>query len=131
MTRSIDNFLTAEEIQLISDFISWKEREASIYVLGKIPEAATEQNERYIKKIKDLRQTKYNQWKARVDNISYDPTQTWHTKIRNGEIECPINDFLISFKKVIESDTPLYEEHNLLQKLEQALCGFGCPCPAD
>ena len=53
------------------------------------------------------------------------------TKIEKGEIDCPINEFLISFKKVIEYDSPLGEERNLLQKLEQALCGYECPCPAD
>ena len=131
MVRSVNNFLTAEERQQISDFINCKKKESSTHVREDNRIIDKEQKKRRTKKIEELRQKKYKQWKARVDNISSDKTQTWHTKIENGEVECPINEFLILFKKIIENPLLLGEERELLKKLEHALCGYDCPCPTD
>ena len=138
MTRSIENFLTAEEQQLITDFIKKKEKNAvtSVHVTQPILELVRAKEERDKLKLIDLKKAKRREWKESLNVFIKGGRIFWTTFLKNNKIKCPIDKFLISFTELLKAEGRPGEERCLIKKLKLGIetCAdarLKCPCPAD
>ena len=128
MTRSIDNFLTKEEQNMIIRFIEKKEKRPITYneeTHGLPPEVDT-------KPLESLRKKKYHEWSSCLRGAMI-PNQeiSYMQMIEKNDIPCAIKGFLTSLKKMQSEETPIFEFKNVLQDLDRnlKLCGASCPYP--
>jgi hypothetical protein len=130
-SRSIDNYLSQEEGNLITAFVIHSIERFENYN-GRIrmtPQRfkTNELQELYIKK--------YNQWENAVKTRVPNSSSTYLNRLRESDKSnpCPIEKFLKSFMQIIQQAIPPSKQSYMLQKLEVDLmeCGFFCPCPAE
>ena len=118
--RAIDNYLSREEIELISAFLQLSMNRFEKYdgLTRLVPSRynADELQKLYI--------SKYNLWEKAINTAR---------KQSGNLFPCPIEQFLKTFKQVIEQGIPPSKLNDMLQKLETELieCEFSCPCPSE
>ena len=128
--RSIDNYLSQEEMDLINAFL-----QDSIYRFenydGRIRMAPKRLKTDDLQK---LYIAKYGRWEKAVRTQIQDSSSTYLNLLRESVLTpCPIERFLKVLMKIIEQAIPPGKHRNMLQKLEVELdkCEFSCPCPAE
>ena len=130
-SRSIDNFLSPHDIELITKFIQQSMNRFEKYdgIIRMMPQRynTDELQKLYIKK--------YGEWGKAVKTQMPDNSSTYLDVIRKSgnPFPCPIEQFLKAFMQVIEQAIPPTRLQKLLQKLETELtsCEFPCPCPSE
>ena len=130
-SRSIDNYLYPEEIELISTFIQRSMSRFEKYD-GRIRMAPQRYNTDTLQK---LYMKKYNLWEKAVQTQMPDAPSTYHSLLKKSDNPnpCPIEHFLKRFMQIIEQSIPPSKLNEVLRKLEAELikCEFPCPCPAE
>jgi hypothetical protein len=129
-SRSIDNYLSAEEKEQITFFIQ-KSIERFEKYDGRIRMTPKRYNSDELQKIYI---EKYNLWEKAVNNKVPDTSSTYIDLFRqNDSNPCPVEQFLKALMQIIQQAIPPRKYENILDKLETNLvkCKFTCPCPAE
>lgn len=130
-SRSIDNYLSREELELISAFLEHTMKRFDAYD-GRVRMApqrfkTDELQKLYIEKL--------GEWKKVVETRIPDSSSTYLDLLRMSEdsIQCPIERFLKALMQIIQQAIPPSKHKDMLQKLETGLvkCEYSCPCPAE
>lgn len=127
--RSIDNFLSTHDVELISNFIEHSMDRFEKYD-GRIRMAPKRFNTDELQKLYIV---KYNEWKDAVKTQVPSSSSTCLEIINRSYDFCPIEQFLKTFMQLIEQSIPPNRLQNIHLKLEKGLpqCDFPCPCPAE
>ena len=128
MTRSIDNFLTKEEQNMILRFIETKEKRRFIYneKTGGLPPALD------MRLIEILWKKKNDEWNSCLKGALVPNTGiSYRQSIEKNNIDCAIKNFLITFKSMLDEELPVFEYKSILEDLDTgvSICGASCPCP--
>lgn len=129
MTRSVDNFLTAEEKQQISNYIDLKRKKPYTFIKEDYPNI---EYNNLKKSLIDLKKRKKFEWENNLKVLIPYGSTSWYKKVIDKEIQCPIHQFFTTLTNLVE-DEGLYDEQRcILQILENGvkICGYECPCPA-
>lgn len=130
-SRSIDNYLSHEERELITAFLQLSLNRFEKYD-GLIRIAPQRFNSDELQK---LYIDKLRRWEKSVKTEIPDSSSTYYDVIRESEDmnSCPIEDFLKAFMQVIQQAIPPSKHSEILLRLENDLvgCNFLCPCPAE
>lgn len=129
-SRSIDNYISPQEIEQITEFIQQSTDRFEKYD-GRIRMAQQRFNTDQLQK---LYIAKYSRWEKAVKNKNPDTSSTYLDMIRSDNPSpCPIDQFLKTLMQIIEQAIPPNQLNNILQKLETDLtkCEFPCPCPSE
>jgi hypothetical protein len=130
-SRSIDNYLSPHDIELISNFIQQSVERFEKYD-GRIRTSPQRFNTAELQK---LYIEKYNLWDKAVKNPLPNSSSTYLDQIRNSDDKsaCPIEQFLKTLMQVIEQAINPIRYQGFLQKLEKELitCEHLCPCPSE
>lgn len=130
-SRSIDNYLSREELELITAFLDHSMKRFDTYD-GRVRMApqrfkTDELQKLYIEKL--------GEWEKAVENPIPDSSSTHLDLLRMSEdsIQCPIERFLKALMQIIQQAIPPSKHKDMLQKLETGLvkCEYSCPCPAE
>ena len=130
-SRSIDNYLSQEERDLINGFLIRSIERFETYN-GRIRMTSrrfktNELQELYIKK--------NNQWENALKTRVPDSSSTYLNLLRASDRSntCAIENFLKSLMQIIQQSIPPSRFRNILHKLELDLisCRFSCPCPSE
>ena len=129
MTRSINNFLTKNEQKMISDFIINNERRMRTLdeKTGDIPAPFD------TKALEELQERKYHEWDSILKGALVPKTGiSYRQSIEQNNIDCAIKNFLISFKSMLDEETPVFEYKKILERFDTwiSLCMASCPCPS-
>ena len=128
---SLDNFLSQQENELITDFIQYNIERFEKYD-GRIRMTSKRFNTDELQKIYIA---KYNLWDKAVKTQMLDTSSTYLDHLRKSGIPdpCPIERFLKTFMQIIEQAIPPSKLQDMLSKLETELsrCEFSCPCPSE
>jgi len=130
MTRSIDNFLTKEEQNMINNFIvDSKKRLRTIN--GRTGETPPPLD---AEPLKQLHEKKYHEWNSHLKSVLI-PNQgiSYRQFIKNNEIFCAVEKFLTTLNDMIGVEILTYDHKNILQdtrvNFENATEITTCPYP--
>lgn len=133
MVRSIENFLSEEERNLIMRYVKEIAQRHTVYDERKKGMPDLPDNKPLKRLIKDKRV----EWKSALMAGWAGSTRTYYKAIMDGDWDCPIKSFLDTSDELLlaENDVSFYQEE-VLKKLAEGLqiCKDGkmkCPCPAD
>jgi hypothetical protein len=130
-SRSINNYLSKEEIELLTTFISLSMKRFENYN-GRIRMTPKRFN---TDELQELYIEKYNEWEKAVKTQTPDSSRTHLILLRESDVAnpCAIEKFLKALMQLIHQSIPPSKHRNILQKLEVDLmeCNFSCPCPAE
>ena len=130
-SRSIDNYLSTQDIALITKFIHHSIERFEKYN-GRIRMAPNRFNTDELQKLYIV---KYNEWDKATRAHMPDSSATYLEFIRksSGPYPCPIEQFLKTFMQIIEQSIPPNRLQNMMQKMENELtqCIFLCPYPSE
>lgn len=130
-SRSIDNFLSQQEIELITKFI-----QHSMDRFEKYDGIIRMNLQRYnTDELQKLYIFKHTEWDKALKTQMPQSSSTYIEFLRESDdpYPCPIEQFFKAFMQVIEQAIPPKRFQNILNKLENELiqCIFPCPCPSD
>jgi len=128
-SRSIDNFLSQQENELITKFI-----QRSIDRFEKYNGIVRMTPKRFnTDELQKLYIAKYNLWDNAVKTQIPETSSTYLDNIKKSDNPCPIDQFLKKFMQIIEQAIHPSRFQNILTKLETELirCEFSCPCPTE
>jgi hypothetical protein len=127
-SRSIEYFLSPQDIELVTDFVR-----QSLERFEKYDGRARMAPKRFnTDELQRLYIVKYGEWDRAVKTRMPDASSTYLDFIRESG-SCPIERFLKAFMQVIEQSIHPNRLQNMLQRLESELagCEFSCPCPGE
>lgn len=129
MARSIDNFLSKDEQDMISVFIEKCKQRIFTYneLTGGTPDLLKTED------LRDLKREKYSKWDIALSAMMPYTGNTYRRYIDKQSLNyCAINTFFITFEKILKQEPPFSDYDNILQDLKVGLeqCGASCPCPA-
>jgi len=125
--RSIEYFLSPEDVELINGFIENSLERFEKYD-GRARLAPKRFNTDELQKL-----TKYGEWDKAVKAEVPDGSSCYLDHIRESGGSCPIEQFLKELMQVIEQAIHPNRLQNMLHRLESGLdgCEFSCPCPSE
>lgn len=130
-SRLIANYLSSDEVGLISDFL-----ERSMGRFEKYNGLVRMAPQRFnTDELQRLYVRKYNLWDTAVKTQVPESSSRYLDIIRGNDeaAPCPIERFLKTFMQIIEQSIPPNKLEDLLARLESdvAKCEYQCPCPAE
>ena len=130
MTRSVDNFLTKEEQNMIIRFIESSKKRPQTHnhkTQGLPPELDT-------KPLKLLWEMKNDEWSSFLHTLTEDQRTNFENLWKEGRSKCAIEEFLATLKNIIDGKTQAYHHLNILDDFKtrindcnKANLPYSCP----
>jgi len=117
MTRSIDNFLTQEEQNVIIRFIMISEKRPKTYnekTHGMPTELDT-------KPIELIWEKKNDEWNSFLDKLTEDHRTTYRNLWKGISTKCAVEEFLATLKNIIDGKTQAYQHLNILDEFKKQI----------
>ena len=130
-SRFIANYLSSDEVELISDFLKLSRSRFEKYD-GRVRMAPQRYNTNELQRLYIM---KYNLWDKAVKTQVPESSSRYLDVLRGSDESdpCPIERFLKTFMQIIEQSIPPDKLNDVLRRLESDVvkCEYNCPCPAD
>ncbi len=128
MNKSIANYLSEDEQKMIFDFIIESKKRISVYneQTKGMPSPPDTNN------IRKLIQKKRVELNIKLSEF-VTSEMTYKTFLVKNDINCCLNDFLLTLEKMVEDNSLVSKNNNILEVLRKNIpdCGAQCNCPAN